>query len=478
MALVCALADIDAETKRALGDLVRIEPAAPAAGRRGGMHHHAPAPPPPFMFACLNDGELRVPLHAARARLGRGVAPADGWPALAPAARSAAASNIALRDAQTPVVDEAMRHIEEHGSTTIQVQPGAGKTVMATHIACRLGLVTLILVPRVPLVDQWRATISAACGDAAAVFVPEQAARARKKAAPETFDFAICLKERVGAMPAALLARVGTLVVDEAHVFCVPSAVAPLLATAPRHVLALTATLPRDDTAHRMVHLLAGAHDVFRAQTKPYALVPLRLGVRVRETASARTGSLDYSAFVQAVAACDAVNDAVVETVLRNPGRKFIVLSKLVAHAHALAAALCERGVDAETMCGSKRSCADADVLVGTTDKIGTGFDVATFCTDFGGRTPDALIMTHTVKKWQNYAQFVGRVLRARDGVVPAVVCVLTDNAVSRRHFDGVRKYAAANGGVVASATTGPPLLDGEPSPCSTSEPSPCRKTY
>lgn len=434
--------------------------------------------PFPFLIVNAEADEIRIPLFYAREMLGPDVAPGDdsccGWKRL----RKKYTPKVPYRTEQIPVVENAVAQLSQHSCTTIQVQPGAGKTIMATSIAVNLGYKYAVIVPQTPIVTQWVKTTAMVLfgdgGDVAKeaadkiICIPDQAAVERRKADKgksrlvtdsSDFDVIISLPDRITELPDAVRNQIGTLIVDEAHLACVPSMVKTLLSFTPKHVIVLTATLEREDSAHRMMHLLAGNHDVFRKQTRSYRLIPFQTGITVDEKLNRGTGKLDYTALCGDIASNEVYNQCIIETVVQNPGRKFIILSKLVSHAEALCKALLERGVSASLMCGRRKECIDSRALVGTTNKVGTGFDVATFCKQFDGRSPDTLILAHTVKQWQSYAQISGRIMRASQDVTPVVVWMLTRNAVTSRHLSGLKKYIASTGGIIECKSVKPPSI-------------------
>ena len=221
-----------------------------------------------------------------------------------------------------------------------------------------------------------------------------------------------------------------------------------------------TATLERDDGNHAMMQAVAGTRGVFPtyvpAEQRRYNVFALHTGVKALEVMQVATGKLDYSALLSDVAACAEANALIVACVVDNPGRKFIILSRLVAHAKALSAALVAAGVTSDTMVGNAKSHRDVRALVGTAPKIGTGYDLATFCRDFGGTAADTLILTHSVKKWQQFEQFRGRVMRAAADTTPAVISMISDNGIITRHFGGLKAWIKKTGGVVTVCRAAP----------------------
>jgi superfamily II DNA or RNA helicase len=376
----------------------------------------------------------------------------DAWKSLPFEMVQHANASVHLRPEQTFIIAEAMSQLETHGTTTIQAQPGAGKTIMASLLAARLGLSYAVLYPMSTLEKQWLATSEMVFGKHATVHVADQPAVAQKKEGAASNDASIMysLCDRASSLPLERRARIGTLIIDEAHMYCVSSMVNTILAFEPKYVIVLTATLERTDTAHSVMHLLAGEHNVFRAPSRPYLLVQYKVPIRVEEKQNRVTKTLDFTSLCTALSENADYNNAIIRTVVQNPDRKFIIISKLVSHAQSICRQLGGCGVSTDYMCGSsKKKYKDCRALCGTFSKISTGFDAATFASNFDGRSPDTLILCHTIKAWQLYAQTVGRIMRACQDVVPVVVWMCAENSITTRHLSGLHGYINRTGGVI-----------------------------
>jgi len=415
------------------------------------------APPFKFLKASKENDELRIPLFYALEMFGKEAVFEGKWKS---ASFFGADPKIDLKDAQKEIIKEALQHLDDIGCTTIQAQPGAGKTVMAVYLAIKLGYKAVIIVPREPLVKQWISTIEKLLGcevyTEKTVYVPDQPSVMKKKIIAlgeegvdkivEETQFLVVLGERGNCLNEKIKEAFGTLIIDEAHMCCVTSWVDTLLNFSPRFVIALSATLERIDDAHRMIHLLAGSHDIFRPPTREYRLIPFQTGVTIEEKTNRVTKKLDYTSFCSDVANDETFNNSIIRIVIENPERKFIVLSKLVSQVKYLNSKLLERGFKSDIMCGSRKSYKDCKVLIGTFSKISVGFDAATFSVDFDGESPNTLIFCHGVKEWQNYSQSVGRVMRASQNVTPIVVWMLTRNTITTKHLQGLKKYMTQTG--------------------------------
>ena len=147
-------------------------------------------------------------------------------------------SSIVLRDYQ----EEALEAWRNEGHRGVVVLPtGAGKTVVAIKAIESLEEPTLIVVPTLVLVDQWRARLEEEFG--VEVGVVGGGAREVRPLTVITYDSAVLRSEELGN-------RFGLLVFDEVH--HLPAASYRRIGTlyAAPYRMGLTATLSREDGAH------------------------------------------------------------------------------------------------------------------------------------------------------------------------------------------------------------------------------------
>lgn len=157
--------------------------------------------------------------------------------------------DLVLRTYQEEAVSSWARH---EGRGLVVLPTGAGKTVVALAIAARLGLRTLVVVPTIELLNQWRLGLSERLGyPLEAVGIIGGGKRTVRDLTVITYDSA--------AMPSRRLDGFGLLIVDEVH---------HLPAQAYRRIaakvnapfrLGLSATPERSDHRHHdLDHLIGG----------------------------------------------------------------------------------------------------------------------------------------------------------------------------------------------------------------------------
>jgi len=350
-----------------------------------------------------------------------------------------------LRDYQIDVEAEAYQQLETYGTTTIGLYPGFGKTALGAHLACRLNLLTLILCHREILLRQWQATFTS--------FTTARVQIVEKPIAEEDWnqpDIIICMDERVQIIPESIRNQVGFLLIDEAHAFCVPSRLKAILAFTPRFICIETATLERDDDEmHVLMYALVGTHGVFRESERPFHVYKIRTDIQPDRTYMA-DGTLNYTDLMQKTLRDPSRNQRIVDHVLANQHRKIMILTLFVEHAFQLHSLLQERNVDADYLCGRKKTYRPCQTLIGTCSKIGTGFDASSACLSRDG-TPnqpfDLLLLVCSIKKYSMLVQNVGRIFRAH---FPIIIQFVDADPIFENHWRKARTwYRKRNGTVI-----------------------------
>ena len=358
-----------------------------------------------------------------------------------------------LRPHQVPVATEALQQLITYYSTTLGVYPGFGKTILGIALAYAMGYCTVILCHRDTIARQWLKTIET-CVPA---YLP-YTWMVGESEMPTTYlpPFIICMDGRYEQIPEVIRAAVGTMIVDEAHLFCTKSR-APepfdlktesksgcLLYFEPRYIIIESATLPRPDGMHSMIHALAGEHGVFRISTEPYTVILIETGIKVPEEKGSRGTRFDKLCL--ALSQSPERTAIILDLLVSNLNHKSIVLSRSAPYVEVLEYYLGLYKVTCDTLYRSKSSYSDSQVLIGTSDKIGVGFDEANACEDYKGIPSDTLYLVHSYKNPFSFEQYRGRVMR---GKRPTIVCFLDRNKISGRHFDELMPWIKYTNGQV-----------------------------
>lgn len=342
-----------------------------------------------------------------------------------------------LRENQIAVEIEAWQQLERYGTSTLGLYPGYGKTILGAKLSARSKLLTVVLVHREILTVQWKKSFEDVTG--ARVWIVGE------KNPPDYCDVIICMDTRWNVLPKAMRDSVGFLIIDEAHCFCTPTRVQCLLAFHPKYILIESGSLERDDNMHSMIYAIAGSHGVYRESTKPFKVMKIMTNTKPIRKKN-RMGGIDYIALVNNTLMDVRRNQIIINLVLANAGFKILILTSLVDHAKLLNDALVERGVSSDCLCGTRKNYQDANVLVGTVSKIGTGFDQANFCATYDGRPFNLLILACSLKKYSMLIQNVGRVFRSES---PTVMHLVDNDDIFKAHWYKARKWYLTRGGEI-----------------------------
>jgi superfamily II DNA or RNA helicase len=148
------------------------------------------------------------------------------------------------------------RWVEHDGRGVVVLPTGAGKTVVALMAIERTRLRTLVVVPTIELLHQWRDAIVERLGVAASKV--GVVGDGRKEWRPITV-----ITYASAAMPNAPIGDFGLLICDEAHHLPSPSYAEIARRCSAPYRLGLTATPERADAQHRVLYNLLGV-EVYR----------------------------------------------------------------------------------------------------------------------------------------------------------------------------------------------------------------------
>lgn len=347
-----------------------------------------------------------------------------------------------LRAHQAAPASAALERLRRRPYSAVLCLPcGAGKTVVAIHVARSLGRRFLVVVSRALLLEQWVERLGAFMPRASVGVLQGRRRELDRDAAVATIQTLARLPESYDGA----LSDFGLVVVDEAHHFAARCFAEVFYRVPARYALGLSATPERRDgltelLRHYMGEVLAfGASERCEAKAlcvlRPHAEAPAQ-GLSPLELQRRRTAL-----------ASDAARNALILAIARAAlaaGRRTLLLSDRVAHLEALrlglpGAFVITAGTRAEER---PRDCA---LLLATFGMASEGFDVPSL---------DCLILAAASS---DVTQAVGRVLRAAEGKRDARVIDLVDGGgfygsslARRRQYRAlgleVRDLAAASG--------------------------------
>lgn len=375
----------------------------------------------------------------------------------------------ALRPEQIDVVREATDQLNKEGTAIINLPPASGKTVIGAALTTSVSLLTIVLVHREALLGQWKKTYETFT-DASVWIVGEPfVARKGRTSNPlesssskhvstnsdlsskeedlesEGFNIIICLDQRTDLIPAEIKKQIGLVIIDEAHAFCTPSHVGPLLSFQPRYIIIETATIERPDGMHCMLDLLVGNHRICGSLKKEFTVIRLETGiVPIRQS---KAGRLDWSTLIKSLMYSEERNQIILSIIEEHPASKIMILTSEKDHVHLLVSLIKEMGETVDFLCGTKKTYSDSRVFVGTIPKIGVGFDEATACPDYKGVPSDIIILATSVKQKGLLLQMIGRGFRADNPTIYHLVD--EDKLINDSHWKVARALYNKSGATI-----------------------------
>jgi superfamily II DNA or RNA helicase len=340
-----------------------------------------------------------------------------------------------LRDEQTRIKTLALSELNDSGSIVIAAHPGFGKTITAISIACELNTKTVIIVNKLVLIEQWKDAIAKFTTGCASQYVTS-----RTLSLDPTASIYIVNAINIRKKSRSFWREIEFMIVDELHQIVTKNLTKALLLFTPNYVLGLSATPYRFDEYDRAIAWFFGKRLIGKKLNAAHTATIIKTGFTPTRLKYTRQG-VDWNSVLMEQSENDKRNDIIVNAVLEHPARTWMILVKRVAHATILVEKFNAAGVECTTLLGSAISFdVNCKILIGTTSKIGVGFDHAAI---------DALCIAADVKNY--FVQFLGRCMRRPD-CKPIVVDFDDEYGPLKRHLEERIKDYKKHGGIVRNA--------------------------
>ena len=378
-------------------------------------------------------GEIHIPrgavgvLHEALAAAGGAVSFIDRRGSCSPVDYVFA---FTLRDYQESAVVALTRRLQ--GCAVVPC--GGGKTVIGTGAIARTGQPAIILVHTQDLADQWRETIGDALGLQAGTVV-------EGRVEPDVVTVATVQTLATLNAPdlAALAARFGVVILDEAH--HAPAVVfrRVLSAFPARYRFGLTATPERADGLTPLLELCIGP-TVFQVDHRTLVAAGHLVVPRVVPIETGCSPEADsHSSLVAKLCTDPERNQRLVDlaAAAANAGRSVLVLSGRVSHCRKLATRLQEAGIEAEALTGRVPRGRRAEIL----DRFRSGQIRVVCATSLADEGLDVsrlerLILATPARAEGRTIQRLGRLMRPHPGKdTPVLFDMVDDTPLARRQF-------------------------------------------
>ncbi len=213
-------------------------------------------------------------------------------------------------------------------------------------------------------------------------------------------------------IPDDILLSIGTLILDEAVDFCTEIRYYESLKIHPQYIILCTATPTRPNKLHSMLHLMCGEHRVIRLNQQPFTVIKLMTGVKP-VTIKTNEG-IDWTFLQYDLYLSERRNHCILDCLLTNyDTHKMMILTNFEVHVDLLVDLCNMYNLSVTRYAGNQKSYDNAKILIGTTKKIGVGFDEKSKCDTYDGIRIDLLFLVCSTKQFESLAQVVGRVFRA-----------------------------------------------------------------
>jgi len=333
-----------------------------------------------------------------------------------------------LRKNQSSVYNYVVDKLNTDGAAIISAYPGFGKTITTISIASNFKVKTLIVVNRIMIIDQWLAAINEFSSAKATIIKPTD------EHLDPNFNFYIVNSINIGKKGPLFWKDIKLLIVDELHQIITKKIIVGLLKINPDAVLGLSATPYRNDEYHKAIKWFFGKNLIGKElnQAHTYRIVYTNY---IPQNIQYGFKGLDWGKILEDQAADESRNNCIVTECLTEVSKfkTVLVLVKRVNHANILDNMIKQRNPDIKvaTLVRSDRVFdKQCQILIGTTSKIGVGFDHAAI---------NCLIVAADIKNY--FIQFLGRCMRNPD-IIPSVVDFYDNFNILKNHLsERIKEY-------------------------------------
>lgn len=331
-----------------------------------------------------------------------------------------------FREYQDEIIDELWEQLKEYYTTTLSLPPGWGKTMASIYLAWKLGLRTIVIIPLDKVLDGWRTTCKK--------FLPSfKIWVVGEGKCPKDVDIILCMDGRFKKIPEKIVPTIGTVIADEIHMLCSITRVDMFLTLTPKYAIMVSATIKKKNGYEQMAYLMAGTHGVYRVSKDPYDVYIVDTGYSVDEEYGDE--GVKISKMRQEISKNTMSQDIVCNILMLNCNYyKTMCLRMVKEGIPAFVNKVRDCGITCDSMFGRKGKYENSQVLVGTQQKMGTGFDEATSCMNYylNPVPSNLIIFEHTTPNEDIFEQSRGRVMRSDN---PTVIMMRYGNKASYRHI-------------------------------------------
>ena len=263
------------------------------------------------------------------------------------------------------------------------------------------------------------------------------------------------MNERIDHIPDYVKFQVGTLVIDEVHTIATYSQVDTFLGFSPKYIIFESATFEAS-SFWKMAAACSGEHGIFRVSDIPHYVFAIKTGIRGK--VETKNGRVIPSSIQKSLLQNKLRMNIILNIIYNHIGfRKPIVLQKLTEGIDELSNEVNNLGISSDTLYGSKANYSQSQVLIGTVQKMGTGFDEENACKDFK-KIPsksNTLILANSILSKYLYYQCAGRVMRCAQhedeslNEIPAIIYLIDENSNVQKNFKALEPFIRESNGII-----------------------------
>ena len=331
-----------------------------------------------------------------------------------------------LRPQQLEWVTDLINYMKTSPTATLSCHTGAGKTIMAIYIASRFGLKTLVVINRIILAKQWKNAVENNTNMSVGILNPKS---------EKLWDFNIINIANISKI-SNLLIKVKFVILDELHMLFSPTHYRKLLHINPKYMIGLSATPYRLDEFHALIPFFLGDYGLYSPLLQKHKVFVFHTGFTPTYEMTTRgpcwLDILKYQARHKQRNIF--ITNLVYENLLKKPENKWLILVKLLEHMEILILMFKEKSLKISKVEDNSK---DTQILIGTTQKIGVGFD-----------DPDVTNLVIAADIQAYFIQYLGRCFR-KPGIVPVIVDIVDNLSSLKKHYETRQNIYEDHGGIV-----------------------------
>ncbi len=342
-----------------------------------------------------------------------------------------------LRPEQAELQSTAVRQLEEHGSCLFAVYPGWGKTITALSIIPALQTVTLIVVNKIVLLEQWQIAIRNTLH-----LEPTIIKGGKTKWKPSLVYIVNAINLPKHDQKTLKNLNIGMVIVDECHLILTKVFSRALFTICPRYLLGLSATPHRSDGFDQLFDLYFGVFRIQKSLHQPHQVLCVSSKIPIAHEIG-KTGSINWNSVIERQSDLLERQTIICNYVCQYASKNILILCKRIKQMLALQDALAARGETSTYVFKESDTQFDRDarILISSYQKVGTGFSHDKL---------DMLILGCDTEEY--FLQYLGRVFRRQQKDCtsqPLILDIVDEHPVLWKHYRTRAKVYRSCGGSI-----------------------------